>query len=179
MKKSASTNLVRLVYSAMFLALAILLPFLLGSVPQAGKMFAPMHIPVLLCGFICGKGWGLVIGASAPLLRSTMFGFPAMMPDAVAMAFELATYGFVAGALYRALPKKLVWHYLALITAMLAGRGAWGAVRFLIAGIRNTSFGFSSFLAGAFTTALPGIIVQLLIIPPIIYALRKNRMILN
>lgn len=179
MRKSANTNIVRLVYAAMFLALAILLPFLTGQIPEIGKMLCPMHIPVLLCGFICGKMWGFAVGASAPLLRSLMFGMPPLMPTAAAMAFELAVYGLIAGMLYHALPKKLIWHYFALICAMLAGRAVWGLASYIIAGINNTSFGFDAFVAGAFTASIPGIILQIALIPPIIYALRKNRLMLN
>ena len=179
MKKKRNTNTVRMIYSSMLLALAILLPFLTSQIPHIGRMLAPMHIPVILCGFICGRGWGLAVGACAPILRSLMFGSPVMMPNAVGMACELAVYGFASGALYKALPKNIFYHYLTLIASMLAGRAVWGLVRFLLAGLQNTEFTFSAFLAGAFTQAFPGIILQLILIPPIICALRKNRMMLN
>lgn len=102
-----SLQIRKLTYAALFLALAMVLPFLTGQIPQIGKSLCPMHIPALLCGFLCGWPWGLAVGLIAPLLRSVTFGMPAMFPDAVVMAFELAAYGAVAGILYRLLPKRL------------------------------------------------------------------------
>ena len=89
----------KLTYAALFLALAMVLPFLTAQIPEIGSMLSPMHIPVLLCGFLCGWPWGLAVGFIAPPLRSVLFGMPAMFPGAAAMAFELATYGAVSGLL--------------------------------------------------------------------------------
>ena len=94
-------NTKKLVYSALFLALALVLPFLTGQIQTFGQMLAPMHLPVLLCGFVCGPVWGLAVGAVAPLLRSLLFSMPPMFPTAVAMAFELAAYGLFTGLFYR------------------------------------------------------------------------------
>ena len=90
----------KLVLAGMFLALGMILPFITGQVPQIGNMLCPMHIPVLLCGFICGWQYGLVVGFITPLLRSFMFGMPPVYPTAIVMAFELMTYGFLSGFLY-------------------------------------------------------------------------------
>ncbi len=100
-------NTKKLVYSALFLALALVLPFLTGQIQTFGQMLAPMHLPVLLCGFVCGPVWGLAVGAVAPLLRSLLFGMPPMFPTAVAMAFELAAYGLFTGLFYRLLSARL------------------------------------------------------------------------
>ena len=105
-RKTSEKNVRRMVYAALFLALAMVLPFLTGQIPQIGSMLSPMHIPVLLCGFLCGWPWGLAVGFIAPLLRSVLFGMPPMFPGAVAMAFELAVYGCVSGWLRRKLPKR-------------------------------------------------------------------------
>ncbi|MBQ3532703.1 MAG: ECF transporter S component, partial [Oscillospiraceae bacterium] len=97
----------KVVCSALCLALAMVLPFLTGQIPQIGKMLCPMHLPVFLCGFVCGWPWGLAVGFIAPLLRSLWLGMPLIFPDAAAMAFELAVYGMISGLLYRRLPKKV------------------------------------------------------------------------
>ena len=91
----------QLVLSALFLALALVLPFLTGQIPEVGKMLCPMHLPVLLCGFFCSWPWGLAIGLIAPVLRSFMFGMPPLFPAAVCMSVELATYGAVLQAVLR------------------------------------------------------------------------------
>ncbi|MFQ6976237.1 MAG: ECF transporter S component [Oscillibacter sp.] len=65
----------KLTYSALFLALAMVLPFLTGQIPEIGSMLCPMHLPALLCGFMCGWPWGLAVGFISPLLRS-MSGMP-------------------------------------------------------------------------------------------------------
>lgn len=86
-----------LTLTAMFLAIGLELPFLTGQIQQIGNMLLPMHIPVFLCALICGWKYGLPMAFILPLLRSFMFGRPALYPNAIGMAFELAAYAFVAG----------------------------------------------------------------------------------
>ena len=170
----------KLVYAALCLALCLVLPFFTGQIPQIGQALSPMHIPVLLCGFLCGWPYGLVVGAVAPLLRSVLFGMPAMFPGAAAMAFELATYGLVSGVLYKLLPKKPVYVYVTLVAAMLCGRVVWGIARWAMAGLAGSDpFTFQVFLAGAFTTAIPGIILHLVLVPLIVLVLKKAGLVLN
>lgn len=164
-----------IVLAALFLALAFILPMFTGHIPQIGSMLCPMHFPVLLCGFVLGGPWGLAVGFIAPLLRSVLFGMPPMFPVAISMAFELGTYGLVSGLMYRRVKHTLPMTYATLLTAMVAGRLVWGAVRFVLAGLSGSSFPFSAFLSGALLTALPGIIAQLIIIPLIITALQKAK----
>ena len=158
----------RIVLAALFLALAFLLPMVTGHVPQVGNMLCPMHFPILLCGFVLGGPWGLAVGFVAPLLRSVLFGMPPMFPIAVSMAFELAAYGLVSGLVWRRVKHTLPMMYAALVTAMVAGRLVWGAVRFVLAGLTGSSFPFSAFLSGALLTAVPGILAQLVLIPLIL-----------
>lgn len=167
------TNLKTLVLAALFLALALVLPFLTGQIPEIGSMLCPMHIPALLCGFFCGWPWGLAVGLIAPVLRSLLFSMPPMYPMAVCMAFELATYGAVSGYLYGKLPHKKSSIYVSLLTAMVAGRLVWGLARFLCSGLDVSAFGLSAFWSGAVATAIPGIIVQILLIPVLVMALEK------
>lgn len=164
----------RMVAAAICLALCYTLPFLTGQIQGIGRMLCPMHLPVFICGFVCGRWWGFAVGFVAPLLRSVTLGMPPMFPDAVSMAVELAVYGFAAALIYDLLPKKLPYTYVSLISAMLCGRVAWGAMRYVIAGISKTKFTFPMFLAGAFTRAFPGIIVQLLLVPAVIELLRRT-----
>ena len=167
------SKLLRLIFSAMFLAIALVLPFLTGQIPEIGKMLCPMHIPVLLCGFFCGPWYGAAVGAIAPLLRFAIFGMPQLFPDGLAMCFELFTYGLVAGLLYYYLPKKTWAVYASLIGAMLAGRAVWGVVRVILYGFGKVPFGWTAFLSGAFVKAVPGIIVQIVLIPILVITLRK------
>ena len=174
------TSLKNLVLSAMFLAVGIVLPFFIGQIPAIGKMLLPMHIPVLLCGLICGWQWGLGVGFVLPLLRSLLFGFPAMYPNAVGMAFELAVYGLVIGYLYAHSKWQCVKAlYKCLIPAMIAGRLVWGCVQFMMAGLRHTVFDRSLFLAGAVTNAIPGILVQIILIPVLVITMEKAKLTLN
>ncbi len=169
----------KITYAALCLALCIVLPFLTGQIPQIGKALSPMHIGVFLCGFICGWPYGLFVGLIAPPLRSLLFGMPVMFPDAFGMAFELATYGLVSGLLYKALPKKTYNTYITLIVAMIAGRLVWGLVRFIIAGLAGTQFPFSAFWAGAVAKAVPGIILHIVLIPVLVLALQRAKIIQN
>ncbi len=173
-----SSNLKNLVLAAMLLALGLVLPFVTGQLKQIGHMLLPMHIPVLLCGLICGKYHGLAIGLIMPVIRSILFGRPAMFPDAVSMAFELATYGFVIGLLYSVARWRCVrMLYRSLVISMLSGRLVWGVVQCFILGVGANGFTFSAFLTRAFVNGIPGIAVQLVLIPAIMVALGRARMI--
>ena len=173
MMSSKQKNLRRLILAAMFLALALALPFLTGQIPQVGSALCPMHIPVLLCGFFCGPWYALAVGLVAPLLRFALFGMPTLMPTGIAMCFELATYGFVSGLLYKLLPGKKVFTYVTLIAAMLAGRIIWGIARVILAGLAQSEFAWTAFLSGAFVNAVPGIILHILLIPVLVIALKR------
>lgn len=168
-----TTSILKLVLAAVCLALCMLLPFLTGQIPEIGSMLCPMHIPVLLCGFICGPAWGALVGAVAPLLRFVLFGMPPLFPTGVAMCFELAAYGSIAGKTFRILPKKPVYVYASLITAMLGGRILWGIVRVILSGVTGSAFTWAAFMAGAFTQAIPGMILHIILIPAIVLALQK------
>ena len=171
--KTRNSAILRMAYAAVCLALCMVLPFLTGQIPQIGSALSPMHIPVLLAGFLCGPWWAAAVGAVAPLLRFALFGMPPIFPTGVAMCFELAGYGLVSGLLYRKLPKKPVNVYVSLLTAMLAGRVVWGSVRVLLSGVAGEPFTWAAFMAGAFVNAVPGIIVHSALIPGIVLALRK------
>lgn len=170
---SGKKHLSRLVLAAVFLALALTLPFITGQIPQIGNALCPMHIPVLLCGFFCGPVYGAVVGATAPLLRFLLVSMPPIMPTGIAMSFELATYGAVSAILYRYLPRRKPFIYVSLIGAMLSGRVVWGCVRAVLYGLGKSEFGVAAFIAGAFTGALPGIIIQIVLIPILVMVLEK------
>ena len=169
-----NNNVKKLILAALFLAMAMVLPFLTGQIPEIGSMLCPMHIPALLCGFFCGWPWGLMVGFVAPVLRSLIFGMPPMFPVAICMAFELAAYGAVSGWMYAKLPRKKSSVYVALLVAMVVGRLVWGAAQFVCLGLSGSDFGLSAFWAGAVTSAIPGIIVQILLIPVLVMALEKH-----
>lgn len=166
-------RLKKLTYSAMFLAIALLLPQIFHQFGDLGRVLLPMHLPVLLCGFACGWPWGLAVGLVSPIISSTMFGMPPLFPVGVAMTFELAAYGALTGLLLKFLPKKIPYIYVNLILSMIAGRLVSCAVQFLIAGLRNTEFSFSAFWNSTIAVALPGIVIQILLIPPLVIALRR------
>ena len=166
-------TLKKLVFAALCLALCMVLPLLTGQIPQIGKALSPMHIPVLLCGFLCGWPWGLAVGAIAPVLRSVLFGMPTLYPDAVCMTFELAAYGAVSGMLYRILPRKPWSVYVALLAAMIVGRIVWGVVKWVLLGLAGSAFTMEMFLAGALLNAIPGIVLHIVLIPIVVLALEK------
>lgn len=168
----------KMVWSAFFLALGLILPFLTGQIQEIGNKLLPMHIPILICGFVCGWNYGLLIGFITPLLRSFLFSMPT--PSiALGMAFELATYGAITGVLYHKLPKSKAKIYISLLVAMLAGRLAWGAASIVIYGISQTAFTWQMFIGGALLNAIPGIILQIVLIPILMLALEKSGVIGN
>ncbi len=165
-----------LTLSAMFMAIGLYLPFLTGQIPQIGNMLLPMHIPVLLCGIICGPYWGAGVGFIVPLLRFVMFGMPPM-PTALTMAFELCAYALVIGIMYSKLPKNVISTYISLVVAMIVGRVVWGAATAIVMGVSGGAFTMELFMAGAVINAIPGIIVQLVLIPVVIIGLTKAKVI--
>jgi thiamine transporter ThiT len=170
-------RLQKMVLAALFLALAYVLPFLTGQIPEIGSMLCPLHIPVLLCGFICGWPWGLAVGFIAPLFRSLTLGMPPLFPTAVCMAFELAAYGAVSGLMHRLLPRKKAFIYCSLLISMAVGRIVWGMAMFICMGIKGGSFTFSAFLAVAVTNAVPGILLQIVLIPLLIMIIDNTKII--
>ena len=173
--KKQSTK--KLVLAALFLALAYLLPFLTGQIPEIGSMLLPMHLPVLICGFVCGWPYGLAVGFAAPLLRSFTLGMPPPFPTAVAMAFELAAYGVITGICYKKLPKKPLFLYVDILAAMIGGRIVWGAAMMICLGIKGGAFTWSAFLSGSVLSAIPGIVLQLILVPIIVAVLQKAKLI--
>ena len=165
----------KMTLAAFFLALAFVMPYLTGQIPEVGAMLCPMHLPILLAGFLCGPLWGAAVGLVAPLLRSVTLGMPPLFPTATAMAFELLTYGLIAGLMHRLLPKRRGYIYLSLVIAMIVGRLVWGAASFVCLGVSGGGFTFSAFLAGAVTGALPGIAAQIVLIPLLVMLLESPR----
>ena len=178
-KSKTQSPLQTLVTAAMLLALGLVLPFLTGQIPQIGKMLCPMHLPVLLCGLLCGWKYGLAVGLILPPLRYVLFFAPPLFPTGTAMAFELAAYGFLAGFLYaRSRWQCVVALYRCLIAAMLGGRVVWAVVQVILSGVSGQAFTWQMFLSGAFLTAIPGIILQLVFIPAVMVALDRTGLVL-
>ena len=175
MNRTKTATLLRhLVYAAVCLALCMLLPFLTGQIPQIGSALSPMHIPVLLAGFLCGPWWAMAVGFVAPMLRHVWLGMPPLI-TAIAMSFELAAYGLFSGLLYRLLPKKTVNIYVSLIGAMILGRIVWGIAMVVISGVSGSAFTWSAFIAGALLNAVPGIILHIVLIPILVMALKRAK----
>jgi len=168
----------RLVYAAMCLALCQVLPLLTGQIPQIAQLFSPMHIPVLLAGFLCGPWWAMAVGFIAPPLRHVLFHIPAY-PTFVAMAFELAAYGLISGLLYRKLPRRTPYIYVTVIAAMLLGRVVSGLANVVLysLGAREGTYTLAMFLSAHFVKAWPALILHIALIPVLVLALQRARII--
>lgn len=173
-----SKSIKKMTLSAMFIAIGMVLPFFTGQIPQIGNMMCPMHIPVFLCGLICGWQYGAAVGFVVPLLRSFTFGMPILYPSALAMAFELMTYGLVVGFVYgHSRWQCVISLYRAMIAAMISGRLVWGMAMIVLMGVRGNQFTFQAFLAGAFLNAIPGIILQMVFIPAVMIVLNRTGLV--
>ena len=162
----------KLTATALCVALGLVIPQVFHMF-GAGTVFLPMHIPVLLCGFICGGPYGLLCGALTPLVSSLLTGMPPLMPVGVPMMAELAAYGFLTGVLY----KKTKNTYLSLILAMLGGRVVSAFAKIVLMGVTGTPFALQAFLTSAFITPWPGIIIQILVIPVLVMALKRAKLL--
>lgn len=175
MARKTKKYIIKPVLAALFLALGMVLPLLTGQIKEIGDSLLPMHIPVMICGLVCGYKYGAAVGLMLPFLRSLTFSMPPIYPNAVWMALELATYGLVIGFIYMKLSKNRLSMYVALITAMIMGRVVWGVSKAVILGLGGSSFSISAFIVGGFVDSLLGIVLQLIVVPPV--ATLINRMI--
>ena len=171
-------TLKKLTLSAMFLALGLVLPFLTGQIQLIGNMLLPMHIPVFLCALICGWQYGVPMAIVLPVFRSFLFGMPPMYPTALSMSLELAAYAFTAGYLY----EKSRWQclralYRCLLISMISGRIVWGAVMAFLLGFGGKMLTLQAFLNSALLYAIPGIVLQLILIPAVMVALDRAKVV--
>lgn len=170
------SNISKCAVTAVNIALCIVLPFALHAIPNAGSVLCPMHIPVLLCGLMCGWPYGLACGLIGPALSSLVTGMPpvAMLPQ---MMLECAVYGFTAGLLFRLVQTKyrVLNLYISLVAAMLLGRLVAGAAAALL--FARATMTFNIFFTSYFVVSLPGIVLQLLLIPAIVMALSKTKLV--
>ena len=161
--------------TAVCIALCVVLPIAFHSIPNAGSVFLPMHIPVLICGMICGWPYGFLCGLAGPLLSSALTGMPpiAMLP---AMMVECGVYGLVSGLMLKFVHTRSTYGdlYIALVTAMLAGRIVSGIAKALIF---TPGLAMSAWITASFVTALPGILIQLVFLPSVVFTLMKARII--
>ena len=170
------TKIKKSVICAMCIALCVVLPQLFHAIPNAGSIWLPMHIPVLLCGLICGPTFGLLCGCFGPVLSSLITAMPAFayLPQ---MVIECAIYGFVSGFMMKVIKTKSLYLdlYISLIVAMLIGRIIAGIFKALI--FMAGKYSLAIWLSSHFVTALPGIIVQIIVIPSIVVTLIKAKLI--
>ncbi len=167
-------NTKKIILSSMMLSLGIILPLFTSQLKEIGDSLLPMHLPVMLCGLICGYGYGAAIGFCMPFLRSLIFSMPPLYPNAVWMALELATYGFVIGFLYnKKQHKSTISLYFSLVCSMICGRIVWGVAKLILLTIKGNAFTLAAFISGGFIDAFPGIIIQLILIPVIIKILER------
>ena len=90
------------------------------------------------------------------------------------MSFELAAYALFVGIVYSLFKNKsIVSIYTSLITAMIAGRIVWGGAQMILLGIQNNSLTWNVFITSAVLNAIPGICIQLILIPPIVMAINR------
>lgn len=164
----------KIVLTSLFIAIGVILPTVFIN-QQIAAMFSPMHIPVIICGFLLGWKYGLLAGLITPILRSIIFTMPPLIPIALAMSFELGTYGLIAGLLYNVLPIKLiiVKIYISLLSAMILGRLMFGLVMTIYFSMQNNIYTFKAFISATVIIAIPGIILQLILIPILILYLDK------
>ncbi len=171
-------SLYHFVATAICIALCCVLPFIFHAIPNGGALFSPMHLPVLLCGIICGPQYGLICGLFGPLLSSILTGMPNMgyLPT---MMIELAIYGLITGLvmLYLHTGNQLTDLYVSLLSAMLSGRIIAGIVQASL--FTQGSYSLKTWISGYFISCFPAIVIQLIFIPILYVALQKAGLVPN
>ena len=174
MKKMS--NVKKSIITAVCIALCYVIPLMFHGIQNAGSIFCPMHIPVFICGLICGWQYGLLCGIAGPALSSALSGMPpvAILPS---MMVELAAYGTAAGLMMKLVRTKSTYAdlYISLIVAIVCGRVLAGLAKALI--FARGSYSMSAWIAGSVVTSWPGTVIQLVFIPTIVFALMKSHLI--
>ena len=175
MNKMSSVK--KLTVTAVCIALCCVLPVAFHAV-GLGTALSPMHIPALLCGVLCGPVYGLLCGFAGPLLSSVINGMPgpAMLPS---MVPEIMAYGLVTGLMLKLVRTKNTTAdlYIALGTAMIAGRVVGGIAKALVFMGTGESFTLAVWVSSYFVATLPGIVCHLILIPVLYWALVKAKLI--
>ena len=173
-----NSNTKKLILSALFLAMGFVLPMITGQIPAIGQVLLPMHIPVFLCGMICDWKYGAIIGFILPIFRSLLFSVPVMYPTAIAIAFEMSVYGAVVGLLYGYSKKKSILSiYIAMLVAMIAGRIIRIIAEIILLKFVGKTLAFYAYVSVTFIHSLPGIALQLVLIPLLMLALKKAKLV--
>ena len=179
-------NTLNVVTTAMLCAFAVVISSAMHNLAgSAAKSLSPMHLPVFLAGILCGNWLGLICGACAPVLGFLTSGRPAFPNAMIPMMFELATYGFVSGLMRNIFVKNPKTHkfasVLALVVAMVAGRVVNGFAGGIVLAIGGAPLGASILakLASGFTSTWVGIIVQLILVPAILFAMQKSGVLIK
>lgn len=150
------------------------------AMPQAfhlaglGNAFSPMHLPVLLCGLVCGWPYGAVCGVAGPLLSSALTSMP---PAAglVGMVPELCAYGLFSGLLLKLIRtgKTFADLYLALVPAMLLGRVAGGVAKAVTFLAQAKGYSIAAWVSSYLVGTLPAIVMQLIVLPALVVLLMR------
>ena len=173
-------NIKKLILSAIFLTLGFVLPMLTGQIPVIGKILLPMHIPVLLCSLICDWKYGAAIGFILPISRSVLFSVPVMYPTAIAVAFKMTVYGIIPYLLYKrsdSKKKSIGSLYFALFTAMISGRIVRCLFEIILLGLQGKTFVAEAFFTGVILNGIPGIVIQLIVVPIVVIAIEKSNIL--
>lgn len=168
------TTVKKMVMTAICAALCVALPIAFHFIPNAGSVFLPMHIPVLLCGLVCGWPYGFICGLLGPFL-SSFTGMPplALLPG---MMVECGTYGLVSGLMMRYVRtgRRMPDLYISMITAMVAGRVLAGLAKALIFAPGTPVF---AWVTTTLVMGLPGIVIQLVVMPAMVMTLTRAKLI--
>jgi uncharacterized membrane protein len=147
-------------------AVGVLLPLITShGFGVQGTVLLPMHIPVLLSGLLLGPRYGLMVGLVTPALSCLLTSMPPVYPMLPIMLCELAVYGLASGLL----AKKFSVH-ISLIGAMLSGRLTYAAVFYAL--LLNDPDMKALSVTAAVTTGIAGIVIQVILIPPLALILR-------
>jgi hypothetical protein len=171
-----NTKLRNIIFTALCIVIGLILAQVVKTIPipYPGAVLLPMHIPVLICGFLCGWAYGALSGLMLPLIGFVLTGMPPIFPTGISMMLELAAYGALTAVLYRYTKGKVL---ISLIGAMIGGRAVMAAVNTILFSFTDSVYGWSLFISSAFFTALPGIIFQIILIPIIVLSLKRAKLI--
>jgi ECF-type transporter family protein len=158
-----------IVLSGLLLATGLVLPMFFHMFGMTGPIALPMHIPVMIGGFLLSPHIALFLGIMTPILSGLLTGMPVLFPMSIIMAFELGVYGLTIAILTKKFKLSTI---PSLIISMITGRISAGLTVAVLVQLFGIKMNPIIFIKGAIITGFPGIIIQLIFIPPLVYAIK-------
>ena len=156
---------------SLFIVLAIITPIVFHLF-GAGLMFLPMFLPIILSGYFLDLPGAILVGLLAPWVSGVVTGMPPLIPVAPIITVQVVSAVSMVSYLYH---RKRIHYFLCLVAGIVAERFSLILMMYLVAPLLNLPPKLLSW--GSFIYSLPGIVLQLFVIPVVLLIVWKLEII--